>query len=300
MRVVRCPVGPCVFGAVLGLLALAGGPDALARDDSPAPSAEVADRPALLEAHNRERAASKLPPLKSNAKLDAAALEHARDMARHDKMTHEGSDESTPAQRVERQDYHYQTIGENVAAGQRSVPEVMRTWMDSPPHKKNILGDFTEIGSACVRSRDGTPYWCVDFGRPIPLLDPEEAAAGVIAGFNRERRMVKKPPLKENQTLARAARRHARDMAAHDELRQRDDDGLDPFERVKKAGYRFRRLAEANASGPPTSEEAVRSWLKQDKNREGILGEFSEVGVGYATSQKGTSYWSLILGVPAR
>ena len=33
----------------------------------------------------------------------------------------------------------------------KSVAEVMKGWMNSPPHKKNILGDFTQIG---VRNRE--------------------------------------------------------------------------------------------------------------------------------------------------
>lgn len=265
-----------------------------------ADSPDTAERGALLDAHNRERARAKLAPFKANAELDAAALVHARDMATHNKMTHDGSDGSTPAQRVERQDYHYLSMGENVAMGEQGVAEAMRIWMDSPPHREHILGDFTEMGSASARSKDGTIYWCVEFGRPIPVLDPREAAQAVVDGFNRERRTHKKPPLKVHDTLAAAARRHARDMAKHDALRQRDDDGLDPLERIKKSDYRYRRIAEATASGPPTADEAVRSWLKDDSNRESILGDFTNIGVGYATSKNGTPYWSLILGLPRR
>src|SRR5205807_7565852 len=110
-----------------------------------------------------------------------------------------------PAQRIERHGYHFRTSGENVAAGQSTVAEVMRTWIDSPPHKKNILGDFTELGAACVKAKDGTPYWCVDFGKPWPVLDPARAAAEVVAAFNRERAKVDKPPLKVHPKLEAVA-----------------------------------------------------------------------------------------------
>src|SRR4051794_14668685 len=59
----------------------------------------------LLEAHNRERSKENLPPLTIAPKLVEAARVHARDMAEHGLMSHEGSDGSTPAQRVERQGY---------------------------------------------------------------------------------------------------------------------------------------------------------------------------------------------------
>src|SRR5689334_9581308 len=86
----------------------------------------------LVEAHNKERAKEGLPPLKVDPKLTQAALGHARDMAEHGKMAHEGSDGSTPSQRAERQGYRYVNTGENVAYGQETVDSVMRSWMNSP------------------------------------------------------------------------------------------------------------------------------------------------------------------------
>jgi uncharacterized protein YkwD len=260
----------------------------------------VADIAALVDAHNRERALMKLGPVKANAKLNEAALAHARDMAEHEKMTHDGSDGSTPAQRVERQGYHFRSTGENVAYGQERVDEVMRTWMDSPPHKEHILGEFTEIGGACVKSEDGTPYWCVDFGLPYATLDPAKAAAEVVAGLNEARKKAGKAPFKVHPKLASAARHHVRDIAHRDKYRLEDDDGLSPFNRIEKSGYRFRRLGEATASGQPSPEEAVRTWLEDRTNRENILGDFQDIGVGYAANDKGLPYWCLLLGKPAR
>lgn len=51
----------------------------------------------LVEAHNQERAMEKLSPLKLEGKLTDAALGHAKDMAEHGVMSHDGSDESTPS-----------------------------------------------------------------------------------------------------------------------------------------------------------------------------------------------------------
>jgi uncharacterized protein YkwD len=42
----------------------------------------------------------------------------------------------------------------------------MKAWMDSPGHKKNVLGEFSEIGAACAVGEDGATYWCVTFGLP--------------------------------------------------------------------------------------------------------------------------------------
>jgi uncharacterized protein YkwD len=260
----------------------------------------VADVAGLIDSHNRLREEMKLAPLKANPKLESAALAHARDMAWHEKMAHEGSDGSTPAQRIERQSYHYRATGENVAYGQDNVADVMRTWRESPPHKKNILGDFTEIGAACVKSKDGTPYWCVDFGLPWPEVDPEKVPGEVLAALNHARKEAKKPSLKLNAKLATAARRHVRELAEKDKDLSKDDQGLDPFARVKEAGYRFRLLGAMASSGQATPDEVARTWLENPSDRKNILGEFTEVGVGYAATEKGIPYWCLLLGKPAR
>src|SRR5689334_15742938 len=62
---------------------------------TPAPDAGLdPDMVELVAAHNRERAKEKLAPLTANAQLTAAARIHARDMAEHEMMSHEGSDGS--------------------------------------------------------------------------------------------------------------------------------------------------------------------------------------------------------------
>jgi uncharacterized protein YkwD len=120
----------------------------------------------LVAFHNRLRAESKLPSLRVSKKLQAAALEHARDMADHKKMSHTGSDGSTPTSRVLARGYRMRRTGENIAFGQKRVEDVMNRWMKSPPHKRNILGNFSEIGAACATASNGTLYWCVSFGFP--------------------------------------------------------------------------------------------------------------------------------------
>src|SRR4051812_36142737 len=58
----------------------------------------------LVELHNKERAKEDLPPLKVSKKLQAAAKVQADDMAEHEKMAHEGTDGSTPSERITRQE----------------------------------------------------------------------------------------------------------------------------------------------------------------------------------------------------
>jgi uncharacterized protein YkwD len=103
-----------------------------------------------------------VPPLTVSAMLDKAARAHAMDMAKNNWFEHEGTDGSTPAQRVERQGYRWAAVGENIAAGASTAEEVVRGWLDSPGHCTNIMGaQFKQMGIAFVvdqRSKSGI-YW---------------------------------------------------------------------------------------------------------------------------------------------
>jgi uncharacterized protein YkwD len=255
---------------------------------------------ALIEAHNRERAAEKKPPLAYNARLEAAARVQARDMAEHAKMSHEGSDGSTPAQRIERQGYKGRRIGENVAEGQESVSEVIKVWMKSPPHRENILSDFSEIGAARALDKDGTPYWCVDFGLGWPKLDPAVASSELIKAINQERTKANRPAFKTNSTLGNAAQKHAVVLAER-EGQEKKGEAPNPLQQVAESGQRFRQLGALIAFGSATPEDAVRTWVGSDSQRQVLTGdEFSEVGAGYASATDGTPCWVVILGRPAR
>ena len=120
----------------------------------------------MIKAHNRLRAEAKLPPLEVSTKLQAAAEKHAKDMAAHGKMTHKGSDGSSAIKRIVAKGYNYRRAGENVAAGYFTVDGLMKGWMESPHHKRNILGSFSQIGVACATGENGKRYWCVTFGLP--------------------------------------------------------------------------------------------------------------------------------------
>ena len=121
----------------------------------------------VVRAHNRLRADAKLPPLAISSKLTAAAERHAKDMAAHEKMAHKGSDGSSPIVRIKAVGYPYRRVGENIAAGRFNIERLMKGWIDSPHHKQNILGSFSQIGVACATGESGKRYWCVTFGLPI-------------------------------------------------------------------------------------------------------------------------------------
>ena len=91
-------------------------------------------------------------------------------MAQLNQLSHE---ENVPGRkgvgdRARQARYTFSLVGENIAAGQTSISQVMQGWMASPGHRKNILnGTYRHIGAAVARSANGTSYWCVVLARRL-------------------------------------------------------------------------------------------------------------------------------------
>jgi uncharacterized protein YkwD len=118
----------------------------------------------VIDIVNRERAAGGCGPVTANPRLTSAAQLHSADQAAHNRMSHDGSDGSSPWQRAERAGYD-NAIGENVAAGYGSAAAVMDGWMNSPGHRNNIMNcDAEAIGVGVASSSGGTLYWTQMFG----------------------------------------------------------------------------------------------------------------------------------------
>lgn len=111
----------------------------------------------LVAHHNAQRAG--LPALQRDARLDRAAQLHAENMARQGRMSHVLDGRGVGA-RVCAEGVCRIGVGENVAMGQRTTGEVMRSWMASPGHRANIQGRYSRIG---VGYSNG--FWCVVFAR---------------------------------------------------------------------------------------------------------------------------------------
>jgi uncharacterized protein YkwD len=88
---------------------------------------------------NGFRAENGLGSVAPSPQLEAAAMAHALDMARKDFFDHAGSDGSDVMARARRAGYGPCVIAENIAQGQRSLTDVLGDWVNSPPHRRNLL-----------------------------------------------------------------------------------------------------------------------------------------------------------------
>lgn len=108
-------------------------------------------------------------PLAWNCTLATAAEQHSADMANNNFFSHTGSDGSSVGTRLTDAGYGWRTAGENIAAGQSSVTEVMNAWLGSSGHCANIMNsNFLEVGAALVENAqaDYRRYWTQNFAHP--------------------------------------------------------------------------------------------------------------------------------------
>src|SRR4051812_676927 len=104
------------------------------------------DEQKILELTNKEREKAGAPALKPSEKLFQAARGHSKNMARQNTLSHE-LDGKQVWDRVEKTGYKFTTVAENVAYNQSSPKAVLKSWMESPGHRENILNKkSTEIG----------------------------------------------------------------------------------------------------------------------------------------------------------
>ncbi len=123
-----------------------------------------------LKLINRYRTTKGLSKVVLDVTLTQVAKKHSRDLAKHDRISHYGSDGSNPWDRVERSGYGPQLAAENVGTGQLSIKEVMQGWKDSPGHNKNLLlPDAKHIGIALVYDpkTEYKTFWTLVLGTKI-------------------------------------------------------------------------------------------------------------------------------------
>ncbi len=132
----------------------------------------------IVERSNAFRATHGKTPTVRHGALDAAARRLADYMADTDRYGHR-ADGSTPAERTADANYAYCSVAENIAYQFNSAGFTTEGlargfvdgWIDSPPHRKNLLDDGAiDTGVAVAQAaRSGRWYAVQLFARPAAL-----------------------------------------------------------------------------------------------------------------------------------
>lgn len=113
----------------------------------PAVSGETAFMAEVLVLVNKERAKAGVPALKSHNGVQDLAIIKSKDMADNNYFEHKSPKLGMYSDQLKRSGISYSRAGENIAAGQQTPEAVMKSWMNSPGHRSNILsGDYTHVG----------------------------------------------------------------------------------------------------------------------------------------------------------
>ena len=136
----------------------------------------------LFDSANHERTSRGIPALKWDPSLAEAAHQHASRMAEQNTLSHQLPGEPDLPTREKEAGANMSAAAENIALGP-SVAGLHTGWMNSPPHRHNLLDpQFNSIGIAVVQ-RGKTFFAVEDFSRAlaaIALAEQEKIVAASI------------------------------------------------------------------------------------------------------------------------
>jgi uncharacterized protein YkwD len=136
---------------------------------------------------------------------------------------------------------------------------------------------------------------------PSPPIDRPAFATETLRLHNAARAARLRPPLALDARLTAAAQGQAEDCARRDVLSHTGTDGSTPWDRIRRAGYRYSAASENAASGWPDTppgfpasawgpRQAVDQFLGDGSHRRNVMGDWTVLGVGVAAARNGRRY----------
>lgn len=122
-------------------------------------------REGLLSGINEKRTQEGLTPLTLNNRLNESAQLKAEDMNKKRYWAHVSPSGEQPWVWFKKVQYFYTRAGENLAKCYSTNAQAVEAWWNSPTHKDNILGDYTEAGFGFVEYEPDCVVIVNHFGR---------------------------------------------------------------------------------------------------------------------------------------
>jgi uncharacterized protein YkwD len=131
---------------------------------------------------NAVRRSHGLRVLRMSRRLRTAAVFHSKDMGRRGYFEHDSLTGTSFWRRIERfypsRGFSFWTVGENLLWGSDTYDATfaVREWMESPPHRRNILSrDWREVGIGAVFFGRGPGEFG---GRPVTIVTADFGSRG--------------------------------------------------------------------------------------------------------------------------
>ena len=156
----------------LALAACAPAPTQLGSDGKPLPKTYRISRAdtgkiqfRMLDSVNALRQTSGAPAVQLDAKLNAAAATHARDMSVQNRPWHFGSDGSSPIDRINRVGYPGARVGETISETYETELETLAAWMEQADTRRILMDTSARnMGYAWFQARNGKIWWNLVMG----------------------------------------------------------------------------------------------------------------------------------------
>ncbi len=138
---------------------------------------------ALLVATNKVRADNGVSAVTINGQLSSSSVAKCNDMVQRNYWAHNTPDGKQPWTFVDAAGYKYAKSGENLGYGFKSSSDVVTGWMNSLPHRQNLLDKtFTEVGFGICKSNSYVGFGAQTivvqhFGEPAPKYQPKATNA---------------------------------------------------------------------------------------------------------------------------
>lgn len=117
----------------------------------------------VMDLTNSVRQKRRLNSLSYSEKASESSKKHSLDMKVKNFFNHINKNNETPFDRMKKEGIVYMSAGENIAAGQTSAIYVHEAWMNSQGHRKNILGEYKDIGVGVVFGGYYKTYYTQNF-----------------------------------------------------------------------------------------------------------------------------------------
>ena len=175
------------------------------------------------------------------------------------------------------------TVTKSLALG--GEPSTTRGQQVASLNDKAPRGTFENASKGALSDRDYSAT-ALDNERARDLINQYRAEKGL-------------KPLRFNVKLTEAAKEHCRDLAKWDRISHYGSDGSNPWDRVKRTGYKARLAAENVGTGQINFDEVLKGWKESpghDKNL--LLADGQEMGLALVQDPKTEfkSFWTLVVG----
>ncbi len=164
------------------------------------------DESRLLDLLNRDRVKANLPKLQWDPHLAESARRHTQKLVEHQELSHQFNGEPPLGERVGATGLRFNSVAENVGLAP-TIERIHQGFMDSPPHRANIMSPkYNSVGFG-ISSSQGELYVTQNFANVLPTYSADDFRKAVISAFNQVRKShhVSEIDVRADERLDKAA-----------------------------------------------------------------------------------------------